>query len=194
MSLPELPVALVRSVSRRKVSSVSAATSPFTLTSQMQDWGGEAWDYDITLAIHTGRDGKRVSAFFAALGSSGTFLFRDPTIANGSGFGAPLVNGGGQTGGALITDGWGATGLLAGDFFALGTDTATRLYQLTADAVPVAGAATLQFTPRLRAAPADNAALELVNPKVALRLAGPVPADIQRADKYTFSFSAREAL
>lgn len=194
MSLPELPITLVREASRRKASAVGAARSPFTGTEQVQDWGGEWWEYDITLAIHTGRDGKRVSAFFAALGSRGAFLFRDPSIANTPAVGTPTVNGAGQAGNALVTDGWTATGLLMGDFFALGTDAATRLYQITADVVPAAGAATIAFTPKLRAAPADNTVLEIANPKVALRLVGPVPAQILRADKYQFTFSAREAI
>lgn len=194
MSLPELPVALVARVARSKVSAVGVSTSPFTLSAQLQEWGGEVWKYDITLAIHTGRNGKKVSAFFAALGSAGLFLFRDPTIDNGSGYGTPLVNGAGQTGGSLITDGWGASGLQMGDFFSLGTDVSTRLHQLTADATPVGGAATLQFTPRLRSSPADNAPLQLANPKVVLRLVGAVPAEIQRADKYNFTFSAVEAI
>ena len=84
--------------------------------------------------------------------------------------------------------------MYAGDCFQLGTTTTTRLYQLTADVNPVAGAATLNFIPRLRTSPADNAALNLINPGVLLRLTSPVPASIGLADIYRISITAREAL
>ena len=161
----------------------------------MQDWGGEWWLYDIEMALMQGRNGQRVAAFLAQLGGvRGTFLFADPSIRNTVVGATPLVNGGGQSGNSLVTDGWGSAGLKAGDFFSLGTDSATRLYQVTADVTPVAGAATVQFVPRLRSAPADNAPLAVVAPQVLLSLTAPVPVQIYGADKYTVRFSAREAI
>lgn len=195
MTAPILPINTVKSVSRVLKTAVATTTSPFTGTQQVQDWGGEWWEYEIDFAIVGQANGKALSAFFAALGGSRTaFLFADPTIKNGSGIGTPLVNGAGQSGNSLVTDGWSATGLQAGDFFALGTDVVTRLYQLTANVVPVAGAATLQFVPALRTSPADNQALLTVAPYVLLRLTGPVPAVINLADTYQFSITAREAI
>ena len=195
MTVPAFPVPLVKSVSRRLATAVAATASPFTGTQQVQDWGGEWWEYDIEMALLQGRNGQRLSAFLAQLGGQrGTFLCKDPSIRNTVLGASPLVNGAGQTGNSLATDGWGATGLLAGDFFGLGTDSGTQLYQVTADVTPVTGAATVQFVPRLRTPPADNAALVVAAPQVLLRLTGSVPAQIAGADKYTVRFSAREAI
>lgn len=196
--IPELPLTLVSSLERRLVSATAVATSPFTGTEQGQDWGGEWWEYGIEMARTSGRDGRRLSAFLAALGGlRGRFLFRDPTIRQP---GTPLaahVAGGFQTGAMLITAGWPpfSTALLTGDFVSIGSEAQTRLHQLTADVVSdVAGLATLALVPRLRAAPADGAALEIAAPAVLLRLTAPVPTRIGRADTFLFTLTAREAL
>lgn len=196
--IPELPLTLVQSLDRRLVTATAAATSPFTGTSQVQDWGGEWWEYSFEMALTKGRDGRRLSAFFAGLGGMrGRFLFRDPSIDQAALIGDPVVSGAGQTGNALVTLGWAPFGaaLQAGDLFQLGSDAATRLYQVTQDAVADAnGQVNLQFTPKLRAAPAHGAVVEIVNPAVLLRLTGPVPTRIGRADSFRFTLTAREAL
>ena len=196
--IPELPLTLVTSLERRLVTATSLAASPFTGSAQVQDWGGEWWEYQIEMAQTQGRDGRRLAAFFAQLGGArGRFLFRDPAIVQTPGTGDPIVDGAGQSGNMLATRGWApdVPALLAGDFLSLGADSATRLYQLTADATADAtGRATLNLVPRLRASPADGASLEIAAPAVLLRLAAPVPARIGRADSYRFSFTAREAL
>ncbi len=196
--IAELPLTLVSSLERRLVSTTAAATSPFTGTEQVQDWGGEWWEYAIEMARTTGRDGRRLSAFLAALGGMrGRFLFRDPTIRQPETTLAPHVAGGFQTGGMLVTAGWTpfSMPLLAGDFVSLGSYAETRLHQITADvAADEAGVATLALVPRLRSAPADGAALEIAAPAVLLRLTAPVPTRIGRADCYLFTLTAREAL
>jgi len=79
--IPELPLTLVQSLERRLVSATAVATSPFTGSEQVQDWGGEWWEYGIEMARTAGRDGRKLSAFLAALGGPrGRFMFRDPTI------------------------------------------------------------------------------------------------------------------
>lgn len=195
MTVPVFPSTLIRSVSRKLATAVGASPSTFTGTEQVQDWGGEWWEYEIEMAIVQGRNGQILSAFLAQLGGRrGTFLFADPSIRNTTGVGVPLVNGANQSGNSLVTDGWSATGLKAGDFFSLGTDATTRLYQVTANVAPVAGAATVQFVPRLRSSPADNAPLAVVLPQALLRPTGPVPATISGADRYQISLAAREAI
>jgi len=196
--IPELPLTFVQSLERRLMTSTAVATSPFTGTEQVQDWGGEWWDYAIEIARTNGRNARILSAFFAALGGlRGRFLFRDPTIKQPGSVLAPNVTGGAQVGGTLVTGGWplSSTPLFAGDFFSLGTDTAARLYQLTADVVTNgAGAATLAFVPRLRTSPTGGDALEIAAPGVLLRLTAPVPSRIGRADTFLFTLAAREAL
>lgn len=191
----ELPVTRVTAATRTLRAAAVATTSPFSGTQQVQDWGGTWWEYEIEFAVSQDAEGRRLSAFLAALRAPvGTFTFRDPFIVNPSGTGSPLVNGGGQTGNTLVTDGWGGVGLKAGDFFSMGTGSALRLYQLTADVTPSGGAATLSFVPALRSSPADNAALNVANPGVLLRPQGVVPVQIGLAHTYQFSISAREAI
>lgn len=194
----ELPLTLVQTLERRLVTTTAVSASPFTGTAEVQDWGGEWWDYAIEMARMTGRDGRRLSAFLAALGGPrGRFLFRDPTIRQPGSTLAPVVAGGFQSGSLLMTSGWPpfATPLFAGDFFSLETGAATRLHQLTADVVTdEAGIATLAFVPRLRTAPDDGTPLEIAAPAVVLRLTAPVPTRIGRADSFLFTLAAREAL
>lgn len=191
----ELPIDRIARVTRTLRAAAGADTSPFTGTQRVQFWGGEWWEFEIEFAVTQGADGRRLSAFFAALrGAVGTFTFRDDFIRNPVALGVPVVSGAGQTGTSLVTSGWSGRGMGAGDFFSLGTGAALRLHQLTADVVPSGGAATLQFVPALRYSPADGAALNVVNPGVLLRAQGPIPTGIDLADLYRFSFTAREAL
>ena len=196
--IPELPIMLVSALERRLATTAIAMTSPFTGTQEVQDWGGEWWEYQITLALTRPPDGRRLSAFFAALGGvRGRFLFRDPSIEPQGDTGLGVVAGANQSGNTLHTASWLVNTQLfkAGDFFSLGADAATRLYQITEDvASDQIGTATLRFVPRLRASPANGAPLEIANPKLVLRLTEPVPSRIGRAGKFQFTFTAREAL
>jgi hypothetical protein len=195
MVLPVLPLTLVSSLERRLVTSVAEARSPFTGTSQIQDWGASWWEYQIEMAVTQGAKARRLSAFFAALGGlRGRFLFPDPSIevpvAVGNAYVTEAQVAGAST---LKTAGWGL-GLRAGDFFQLGSDAATRLYQVTADIVPLGSEAVISFVPPLRASVPVGTLLGLSAPSVLLRLTAPVPTVIGRADQHRFTISAREAL
>lgn len=195
----ELPLTLVKAITRTLRSAVVLQRSPFTGAGQTQDWGGDVWEYELEFGIHTRAEGRAVNAFFNSLrGSATPFLFRDPSFQRVVvGTGVPVVSGAGQTGRALVAGGWGAsqTVMRAGDFFTLGTDEATRLYQVTADAVSnAAGQATLAIVPALRGAPPNGAALTVAAPAVVLRLTSPVPSQISGAERYQFSVTAVEAL
>jgi hypothetical protein len=185
----------VSSLERRLVTSVAEARSPFTGTSQIQDWGASWWEYQIEMAVTQGAKARRLSAFFTALGGlRGRFLFPDPSIEVPVAAGNPYVTEE-QVAGAstLRTAGWGL-GLRAGDFFQLGGDATTRLYQLTADVTPLGSEATVAFVPPLRASVPVGTLLGLDAPSVLLRLTAPVPSIIGRADQHRFTISAREAL
>ncbi len=191
----DLPTTLLRRVQRRLVAASAFSTSPFTGSQQVQDWGGRWWAYEIEFSVSQGAAARRLSIVLDALyGGVNTFTLRDPSIVNLSGLGSPRVNGGGQSGNTLITDGWTGGGLRAGDFFSLGSLDAERLYRVTVDAVPSGGAAAVNFIPPLRSVPADNAPLNVVNPGVVLRPQGVIPTDIGRVDKHEFTITAREAL
>ena len=124
----------------------------------------------------------------------GRFLFPDPSIEVPVAAGNPYVTEV-QVAGAttLSTAGWGL-GLRAGDFFQLGSEATTRLYQLTADVIPLGSEASLAFVPPLRASVPVGTLLGLETPSVLLRLTAPVPSVIGRADQHRFTISAREAL
>ena len=195
MAIPILPLTLVTSLERRLVTSVAEARSPFTGTSQIQDWGASWWEYQIEMAVTQGANARRLSAFFTGLGGlRGRFLFPDPSIEVSLAVGNPYVTAAQSAGASTLqTAGWGL-GLRAGDFFQLGTDATTRLYQVTEDVTPVGSEATLAFVPPLRASVAVGTLLGLDAPSVLLRLTAPVPTVIGRADQHRFTFSAREAL
>jgi hypothetical protein len=195
MVLPVLPLTLVSSLERRLVTSVAEARSPFTGTSQIQDWGASWWEYQIEMAVTQGAKARRLSAFFTALGGlRGRFLFPDPSIELPVAAGNPYVTEAQVVGASTLkTAGWGL-GLRAGDFFQLGSDAATRLYQVTADIVPMGSEAVISFVPSLRASVPVGALLGLSAPSVLLRLTAPVPTVIGRADQHRFTLTAREAL
>jgi hypothetical protein len=195
MAIPVLPLTLVASLERRLVTSVAEARSPFTGTSQIQDWGASWWEYQIEMAVTQGAKARRLSAFFAALGGlRGRFLFPDPSIELPVAAGNPYVTEVQVAGSSTLkTAGWGL-GLRAGDFFQLGSDATTRLYQVTADIVPMGSEAVISFVPLLRASVPVGALLGLSAPSVLLRLTAPVPTVIGRADQHRFTLSAREAL
>ena len=198
MTVPMLPLHLVENLERRLVASVTASTSSFTGSQQVQDWGGEWWEFTFEMALTRGREARRLSAFFAALGGMrGQFLFRDPSAGRTDILADPMVSGDGQSGNTLVTTGWAPSSpaLEIGDFISLGNDADTRFHQITEDAdADASGAATLKITPRLRTSPLSGTALELAAPAVLLRLTGSVPTRINRVDNHRFSVTAREAL
>jgi hypothetical protein len=113
MAIPVLPLTLVTSLERRLVTSVAEARSPFTGTSQIQDWGASWWEYQIEMAVTQGAKARRLSAFFTALGGlRGRFLFSDPSIEVPVAVGNPYVTEA-QVAGAstLKTAGWGVGGV-----------------------------------------------------------------------------------
>ncbi|TZG25575.1 hypothetical protein [Sphingomonas montanisoli] len=77
------------------------------------------------------------------------------------------ANGGGQVGYSLVTDGWGAAGLKAGQFITVND----QLMRLMADVNPSGGAATLTFDRWLRAPVADNTVVEVSLPYALVSLA-----------------------
>lgn len=177
--------------------------SPFSLSTQVYDWGGMAWNIDVSLPIMKREVAEEWIAFALSLrGRKGTFLAGDPSGATprGVGGGTPLVKGAGQTGTTLTVDGcplstvgW----LKKGDYFQLGTGSSSRLYKLIADAnTNGSGETTLEFVPSLRGSPADNAALIITNTKGVFRMdSNVVPWTADSKDKiYRYSFTATEDL
>lgn len=130
--------------------------APFTGAEQIQEWQAGTWEFELVFPALSPDDGDELVAFLESLrGKHGTFLYGLPTKRRPRGAarlagGNPVVFGALQTGLTLDVStslanvkGW----LLAGDFFALGT----QLYRVTRDADLIAGKARLNIWPRLRA-------------------------------------------
>lgn len=76
-----------------------------------------------------------------------------------------------------------------GDFFEVNGE----LKMCVADATISSGAATIEFVPELRGAPANNAAITITNPKGIFRLISPQTTWSNRAPRIsTFSFECVE--
>lgn len=200
LNLP--PVKTARSVTLRAISTVSMSESPFTGEQQLYAHSREVWEADFALPPMRADDAEQWVSFLLALnGMEGTFLMGDPAYrsARGVATGTPLVNGAGQTGKTLATDGWtpNITGILkAGDYLQLGSGGSAHLHKLTKDGNSNgSGEATFEIWPRLRVSPADNAAIIVINPVGLWRLASNESQwSIEPGRIYGMSFSAMEAL
>lgn len=171
---------------------------------------GDGW-HRLTAVAALGSDAAflRVAVRVKDLGGSGSFtgdgtsdiLLAGPQLEEGAAFSAyeatttgPLVNGGVQSGTALVTDGWKASSavLLAGDYFQVGTQYFMVIEDASSDS---GGAATLEFRPAMRASPADNAEIILLNPALVARLQlADMFWEIDQTGMGSFSFSFEEAL
>ncbi|TXL70101.1 hypothetical protein FHP25_35865 [Vineibacter terrae] len=199
-------VARVRSIRLRQRTVVAATRSPFTGHRQVQVHAGQWWEADITLPPLRRATAEAWLAWIVSLnGTEGTFLMGDTANAAPRGTarftpGTPLVMGGGQAGGSLTFDGAPASApgyLLAGDWIQVGSGAGSRLHKVLADAdTNGAGEVTVDIWPRLRAAPADNSPVVLVDTRGVFSLPAGTAADwtIDMAIIYGLSFSAIEAL
>jgi hypothetical protein len=155
---------------------VAISESPFTFGQQVQKFDGQKWECDVTLPPMARAVAEEWVAFLLKLnGKEGSFLFGDPagTTPRGTATGTPVVNGGSQTGNALITDGWtnSIVALKAGDWIQLGSGTSTQLYKNLSDvSSDGSGNATFDIWPSLRSSPADGATLTVTGAKGLFRL------------------------
>lgn len=115
----------------------------------------------------------------------------DPT-AQSAVVATPLINGAGQTGRSLASDGWpvSSTVLQAGQFVTINN----QLLQLTANVVSNAsGQATLTFEPPIRVSPADNAAIEFKNPYCLMYMLEEPTISVEAGYVYSLSLNLRES-
>lgn len=192
----------IKSVNIRAQTVVGASVSPFTGQQQVYRHQGQWWEMEVTMPAMKRDEAEQVASFLLKMnGRYGTFLLGDPAnlLPRGVGTGTPLVFGGGQTGDALITDGWtpSTTGILkAGDWIQLGTGSATRLYKVLDDVnSDIDGVSSLNLFPNLRQSPANNAEVVVSSPKGQWRLAAnETNFSIDEASIYGITFACVEAL
>lgn len=143
------------------LSNTAAFISPITGATQTLDRGGERWQMTMTFTNLTGANRADMQAYLAKLnGQQHRMLIPNHAESNRGAFGGtPLVFGGSQTGNSLNIDGCSLTvtnWIRAGDWFGVNGE----LKLCTADAnSDGSGNVTISFVPRLRASPADNAAI-----------------------------------
>lgn len=190
----------------RAVAQSTTHSSPFDGSVQTLYQPGFRWAGTLTWSRIPIHEWRVLSAFINALhGRAGRFLYTHPLCdrrATAS-IGTPLVAGANQTGPWLDVDGFPsavATVMKAGDWFSY-EDSAgrARLHQVTSDIVTdSSGNATLAITPPLRAAPPDNAPLELSAPLAVWMLASDDQGEaaVNGADAYkgTITLEIEEAL
>lgn len=186
LSLPETKSFKGLSIRRRNV--VGVTESPWSLKTQVQEFGGQKWEGEFTLPIMQQADADEWLAFFDQLnGPAGTFLGNSPKreTARGAVRLAPnslTVDGGGQTGqtlGVLSAEADTPGLLLKGDTFQIGTGLNSRLYVMMEDVDLIDGAALLSFWPTLRASPVDGAAVIVQNPLGLWRMMTTAPEGFQ---------------
>ena len=115
----------------------------------------------------------------------------DPT-AQSSATATPLVNGAGQTGRTLNSDGWplSTTVLQAGQFITINN----QLLQLTENVTSNAtGVAVLTFEPPIRVSPSDNTAIEYKNPYCLMYLVEEPMLSGETGYVYSLSLNLRES-
>jgi len=155
------------------VSNQRQFVSPLTGAIQTAQRTGNRWRATLEFANLTGADRAVMQAFLSQLqATANNFYLEDHSYTRrADGGGTPRVNGASQTGNQLVTDGWtsGTYAFLRGDLFEVNGE----LKMAVADATISAGAATVDFVPELREAPADNSVITISNPKGIFRLTSP---------------------
>lgn len=179
---------------------VARNESPFALSSQVYDYGGQRHRAAITLPDLSAAEGKPWLVFFRRLnGPVGTFYICPVTEANpqgGSLDGSPVISGAGQTGETINVTGFTANFykvLVAGDWVSI----ADRLYMVLDDvSADGAGAAELKLWPKVATAPSDAAPVEIRAPRGVFRLPGDAPSmELNQGRRYSgVQFEAIEAI
>ncbi len=148
--------------------------SPISKDEQRQGQTGGRWVATYALPSMNRTLASAWQSFFAQLeGKAETFNAKDPERLSPLGIGTgetPLVNGASQTGKTLITDGWtiNQTGLLLqGDLFSVNGELKIITSDVDSDS---GGNATINFSPALRASPANNDLLTVDNTTIEMRL------------------------
>lgn len=152
---------------------VSAAmVSPYTGAQQIQKLPWDAWGFTGGLLPYDPAKAGLLKSFLMQLaGKVNTFKLPVPgskyPISNYTGV-EGLVNGAGQTGRSIITDGWAINKPIVaeGDHFNIGDELFVATSAVASNGT---GQATLTFEPPMKAIPANNAPMKVKEPFLLLR-------------------------
>lgn len=169
----------------------------------VSDWTGRRqtlasgrgwWEAQITFPPIIGTTNINAWRSFIAKsrGTANDFQVPVDPVAQSSATATPLVNGAGQTGRTLNTDGWplSSTVLQAGQFVTINN----QLLQLTENVTSNgSGVATLTFEPPVRVSPTDNAAIEYKNPYCLMYFVEEPTLSVEAGYVYSLSLNLRES-
>ena len=145
------------------VDNTKVFVSPLSGTIRTETRPGGRWAQSLT--VQNLKDVPAIEAFLFRLnGAEHRAIIRDFAYQrHGDGGGTPRVNGAGQTGLSLITDGWpnNTTVLVAGDRIGISGQMIPVVTNATTNA---SGQVTLSLAHPIRNAPAENALIEIDNP------------------------------
>ena len=197
ISMPATPAAPA-SVEFTAEDTVAVSISPFTGQQQVQDWGASFLEASVSLPALTHPQAQQWIAFLLALrGQANVFQLGDPLAVSpqGSGAGAPLVDGAGQTGYTIKLKGFTASAanvLLPGDWIQIGYRIYRTLIAASADST---GRLALSIWPQIRESPGDGAAVVLNRTQGLWRLQNNARKwSISAARVYGMQFDIREAI
>lgn len=137
--------------------------SPLSGTFQTVDRGGLHWALTYTWTELRGADRAEMMGLVAALRSQANRVrvkVHDNPKAGAYG-GTPLVDGASQTGSSILLKGAGTVTdwIKRGDYISFDVNGEHELKMCTSDATSSGGAVTVNFEPRLRFSPSNNAAV-----------------------------------
>lgn len=148
----------------------SSFTSPWTGQTQTVRYPGSAWKAQLTLSNLDDYESREVEVILVQLdGMAGRIKLRDFGRFAQPVKGTPRINGAGQKGVSVNTDGWTpSTKVLSkGDYITI----ADELKLVTGDVTSNAsGEATVPFGPQLRNSPSDDLVIEVSDPYGIFRL------------------------
>lgn len=181
-------------MSWRLVQPAQQNMSEWTGARQVLASGRGWWECSVTLPPIVGEAAVNPwRAFFGlARGAANDFQVPVNEIAQSGLSVTARINGAGQTGRSLNTDGWpNSTAVLsAGQFVTIGN----QLLQLTADVTSNgSGEATLSFEPAIRVSPADNAVIEYKNPYALMYFVDNPGYSVEPGLIYSLTLNLRES-
>ena len=169
----------------------------------VSDWTGRRqtvasgrgwWEAQITFPPIVGSANINAWRSFIAKARGAANEFQVPVdpVAQSAATATPLVNGAGQFGRTLSTDGWptSTTVLQAGQYVTINN----QLLQLTENVTSNgSGVATLTFEPPIRVSPSDNTAIEYKNPYCLMYLVEEPTLSVETGYVYSLSLNLRES-
>lgn len=152
------------------ISNGSSFTSPWNNKTQTIRYPGSSWKAQITLSNLDDLESREIEVIIVQLdGMAGRIKLKDFGRFAEPVKGSPKVKGNGQSGSALITDGWTASTkvLSKGSYITVNDELKMVLEDVTSNA---AGDAIISIGPQLRNNPVDNSDIEVSEPYAIFRL------------------------